>query len=73
MRFLLLVLLAAAQSALAADERVLGFDAAASNAQRTLESRLDASIDKNEMDQWLRRMSARPHHAGSAAGKENAE
>ncbi len=73
MRFLLLVLLAAAQSALAADERVLGFDAAASNAQRTIESRLDASIDKNEMDQWLRRMSARPHHAGSAAGKENAE
>ena len=73
MRFLLLILLAAAQSALAADERVLGFDAAASNAQRTIESRLDASIDKNEMDQWLRRMSARPHHAGSAAGKENAE
>ncbi len=73
MRFLLLVLLAAAQSALAADERVLGFDAAASNAQRTIESRLDASIDKNEMDQWLRRMSARPHHVGSAAGKENAE
>jgi N-acetylated-alpha-linked acidic dipeptidase len=73
MKFLLLVLLAAAQSALAADERVLGFDAAASNAQRTIESRLDASIDKNEMDQWLRRMSARPHHAGSAAGKENAE
>ena len=73
MRILLLALLAAGQCSLAADDRVLGFDEAASNAQRNIESRLDASIDKNEMDQWLRRMSAKPHHAGSAAGKENAE
>ena len=73
MRFFILALLAAGQCSLAADERVLGFDAAASNAQRNIEFRLDASIDKNEMDQWLRRLSAKPHHAGSVAGKENAE
>ena len=73
MRFFILALLAAGQCSLAADERVLGFDAAASDAQRNIESRLDASIDKNEMDQWLRRLSAKPHHAGSVAGKENAE
>ena len=73
MRFFILALLAAGQCSLAADERILGFDAAASNAQRNIESRLDASIDKNEMDQWLRRLSAKPHHAGSVAGKENAE
>jgi N-acetylated-alpha-linked acidic dipeptidase len=68
-----LALLAAGQCSLAADDRVLGFDEAASSAQRNIESRLDESIDKNEMDQWLRRMSAKPHHAGSVAGKENAE
>jgi len=73
MRFLLLALLAAGQCSLAADERVLGFDEAASKAQRNIESRLDESIDKDEMDQWLRRLSAKPHHVGSAAGKENAE
>ena len=73
MGFFILALLAAGQCSLAADERVLGFDAAASNAQRNIESRLDASINKNEMDQWLRRLSAKPHHAGSVAGKENAE
>ncbi len=73
MRFLVLVLLAAGQCSLAADDRVLGFDEASSNAQRNIESRLDESIDKNEMDQWLRRMSAKPHHVGSAASKENAE
>ena len=73
MRFFLLALLAAGQFSLAADDRVLGFDEAASSAQRDVESRLDQSIDKDEMDQWLRRLSAKPHHAGSPAGKENAE
>jgi len=66
-------LLAAGQCSLAADERVLGFDEAASKAQRNIESRLDESIDKDEMDQWLRRLSAKPHHVGSAVSKENAE
>ena len=73
MRFFLLALLAAGQFSLAADDRVLGFDEAASSAQRDVESRLDQSIDKDEMDQWLRRLSAKPHHAGSPAGKENVE
>ena len=73
MRFFVLVVLAAGQCSLAADGNVLGFDEASSNAQRNIESRLDDSIDKDEMDQWLRRLSAKPHHVGSAASKENAE
>jgi N-acetylated-alpha-linked acidic dipeptidase len=73
MRFFVLVVLAAGQCALAADGNVLGFDEASSNAQRNIESRLDESIDKSEMDQWLRRLSAKPHHVGSAVSKENAE
>ena len=73
MRFFILVLLVAGQFSLAADDPVLGFDEASSDQQRAIESRLDESIDKNEMDQWLRRMSAKPHHVGSPASKENAE
>ena len=73
MKFFILVLLVAGQYSLAADDRVLGFDEASSDLQRAIESRLDESIDKNEMDQWLRRMSAKPHHVGSAGSKENAE
>jgi len=73
MKFFILVLLVAGQYSLAADDRVLGFDEASSDLQRAIESRLDESIDKNEMDQWLRRMSAKPHHVGSPASKENAE
>ena len=73
MRFFILVLLLAGQYSLAADDPVLGFDEASSDQQRAIESRLDDSIDKNEMDQWLRRMSAKPHHVGSPASKENAD
>jgi N-acetylated-alpha-linked acidic dipeptidase len=58
---------------MAAGDAVLGFDDASSTAQRNIESRLDESIDTVEMDQWLRRMSAKPHHVGSAGSKENAE
>lgn len=55
-----------------AEENVLGFDERGSATQRQLETRVDASIDAGEMDGWLRRMSAAPHHVGSEAGRENA-
>ena len=71
MRLLLLVLLAQANFALA--DNILGFDDATSKTQHDLETKLDASIDAKEMDEWLRKLSASPHHAGSLAGKENAE
>jgi N-acetylated-alpha-linked acidic dipeptidase len=71
MRLLLLALLAQANLALA--DNILGFDEASSKAQHELEGQLDASIDAQEMDEWLRKLSAFPHHAGSLAGKENAE
>jgi N-acetylated-alpha-linked acidic dipeptidase len=72
MRFLLLALLALG-GALAQADDILGFDADGSRVQRELEAGLDASIDPAEMDGWLKRMSAEPHHVGSAAGKANAE
>jgi N-acetylated-alpha-linked acidic dipeptidase len=52
---------------------LLGFDSAASEAQRGLESRFDGNLDTAEMEEWLKQLSARPHHVGSAAGKEVAE
>jgi N-acetylated-alpha-linked acidic dipeptidase len=41
--------------------------------QQEVESRFDEKLDADEMDAWLRRLSARPHHVGSAYGKENAK
>jgi N-acetylated-alpha-linked acidic dipeptidase len=54
-------------SAVAADDHNL------STQQRELEMRYDANLDAADMDAWLRRLSAKPHHVGSAYGKENAE
>ena len=75
MRRLLLILALAAPSgiALTADNAILGFDAAASAAQREAEALFDAAIDVTEMDGWMRHMTDRPHHVGSPKLKENAE
>lgn len=69
-------LLVAASATVHADDagnNIIGYDAASSAAQRELEVQLDAAIDADEMDGWLKHMSATPHHAGSLASKENAE
>lgn len=72
MRIPLLLLIGLAGSLAQADE-ILGFDAEGSAAQRGREAALDASVSADEMDEWLRHMSKRPHHVGSVAGKEVAE
>jgi len=54
-------------------EDLLGFDDAASKAQRSLEEKFDAGLKAEDMDVWLKRMSAKPHHAGSPESKEVAE
>ena len=45
----------------------------ATSAQRELESRFDKALDGGHLRDWMKRLSARPHHLGSAYGKENAE
>lgn len=73
MRFLLLALLALASATVFSADNIVGFDAEGSAAQREIEAQLDRTVDAGEMDDWLKLMSARPHHVGSLASKENAE
>jgi len=73
MRYLWLALVAICSGTVCAEDNIVGFDAAASAAQRDLEAQLDRTIDAGEMDGWLKLLSATPHHLGSQAGKENAE
>ena len=73
MRALILALLALGGGVVFAADDILGFDADGSAAQREIEAGLDSGIDAGEMDEWLRLLSATPHHVGSIAGKENAE
>jgi N-acetylated-alpha-linked acidic dipeptidase len=62
-----------AQAAPADDKTLTGFDAAASDQQRALEARFDALLKRENLRDWMKRLSARPHHVGSPYDKENAE
>ncbi len=59
----------------AADDapRLLGFDAAGSAAERAREQQADAAISPQDLEAWVRRLSARPHHVGSPYDRDNAE
>ncbi|MDZ7644523.1 MAG: transferrin receptor-like dimerization domain-containing protein [Woeseiaceae bacterium] len=72
MRFVTGALLAAGAAGLAGADELLGFDAASSESQRALEARFDEQLSADRQRDWLQRLSARPHHVGSAAGEENA-
>lgn len=55
------------------EKTILGFSAENSVRQKSLESKFDASLKRENLREWMRRFSARPHYVGSAYGKENAE
>ncbi len=55
------------------DTPLLGFTRESTVQQRALEARFDAALKKDNLREWMKRMTARPHHLGSAYGKENAE
>jgi N-acetylated-alpha-linked acidic dipeptidase len=41
--------------------------------ERALEARFDAALRPADLREWMKRLSARPHHVGSAYDRENAE
>lgn len=61
-----LTVVAAAASA----DDLLGFGAAETEAQLALEASFDDELSASDMDAWLKRFSAKPHHVGSEAGRE---
>jgi N-acetylated-alpha-linked acidic dipeptidase len=61
-------------SVLGADQAVLtGYSPQASQSEREWESKFRAIPDPGNMREYMRRMSARPHHVGSPYDKDNAE
>ena len=44
-----------------------------SDSQHALEARFDAHLRAENLREWMRRLTARPHHVGSPYGRENAE
>ncbi len=52
---------------------ITGFSKDGAEAQFKLEEKFDAQLRVENLDQWLKKLTLRPHHVGSAYGKENAE
>ena len=55
------------------DRQLMGFSVAGSEQQRAAESKFDSFLKADNLRTWLKRLSARPHHVGSAYDKDNAE
>ena len=55
------------------DRSMMGFSATRASSQRELEKRFDALLNPDNLRDRLKRLSARPHHIGSAYNKENAD
>tara|TARA_B110000196_G_scaffold311802_1_gene316239 strand:+ start:877 stop:3135 length:2259 start_codon:yes stop_codon:yes gene_type:complete len=41
--------------------------------QKALESKFDSVLDPQNLDEWMKHMSSKPHHVGSPWSKQNAE
>src|SRR5688572_3633726 len=63
----------AVQSFSQSNPALFGFDNASSSRQRSLEARFDSLLSSNNLRDWMKRLTARPHHLGSAYNKENAD
>ena len=74
--FVLVVGTASLRSGTAAGEEakpLRGFGDSAAGEERALEARFDAALQRDDLRDWMKRLTARPHHLGSPYDKENAE
>ena len=63
----------AAQNTVISQLPLLGFSRDTSDRERALERQFDSLIRTDDLRDWMKRLSARPHHLGSAYDKDNAE
>jgi N-acetylated-alpha-linked acidic dipeptidase len=52
---------------------IKGFTKESADAQLKAEQAFDSHLQAANLDQWMKRLAARPHHLGSVYGKQNAE
>ena len=68
--FLTVTLLIIPAIAQPSEDPLLGFKASDSARQRELEAQFDSHLTRDNLRQWMKRLSARPHHVGSSFGRE---
>jgi N-acetylated-alpha-linked acidic dipeptidase len=56
-----------------AQKAIMGFDAEGAKKQIEWEAKFDAHLKAENLDIWMKRLAARPHHLGSPYGTQNAE
>src|SRR5438874_5169450 len=72
--FLLIVFVATALVAqTSANPPLLGFSADSAAKERVLESQFDSKLSRDNLRDWSKRLSARPHHIGTAYDADNAQ
>lgn len=52
---------------------MLGFNSDSARSQNALEAKFDSFLNAENLREWMKRMSAQPHHLGSKYDKENAK
>lgn len=70
---LILCIFSAVLSGQTTEKGLMGFSGENSVRQRELEAKFDTSLNRENLREWMKRLSARPHFVGSPYGKENAE
>lgn len=55
------------------EKTLMGFSGSSSANQKSLEAKFDSLLKRDNLREWMKRLSARPHHVGSPYDKENAE
>ena len=55
------------------ESSMIGFDSEGAARQGDLEAQFDAALQRENLRDWMRRLTAHPHHLGSPYDKENAE
>jgi len=72
-RFLSVLFICSTVFSQSTSQGMLGFSSEGARAQLALEARFDAALRPDNLRDWMKRISSRPHHLGSPHNKENAD
>src|SRR5882762_8298026 len=70
---LLFSVLTLALQTVAQQKNITGFPKETTDAELKLEEKFDSYLKADNLDQWMKKLSARPHHISSPFGKTVAE
>ncbi|MEK6781877.1 MAG: M28 family metallopeptidase [Bacteroidota bacterium] len=70
---LCLAIILVASYSFAQQKSITGFTKESADAELKLEEKFDSYLKADNLDQWMKKLTAHPHHIGSAYGKANAE